>query len=104
MDFLQIMEVIRAMRVHTLMDDEVFPLLFGCESLPTVRAQQTGRGGDEITGTEGLAADLALILAVAAVVIVDKVVRGTAQMADDIIGDRVAIAPIDGPDRFSIFP
>ena len=36
----KVVEIVRAFRVYTLMQDKKFPVLFGNESVPTVRAAQ----------------------------------------------------------------
>lgn len=41
--FFKIVEIVRAFRVHTLMQDKKLPVLFGDESIPTVRAAQFHR-------------------------------------------------------------
>ena len=56
------------------------------------------------TGREGLSADFALVLAIAAVVIIDKEMRGTAQGADDILRDGLSVSPLDRFQRFAVAP
>ena len=62
----QVTEIAGAFRVHAFVDNEVFALLLRRKGMPAVRAQQTKRSSHEITGGECLPADLALILALAA--------------------------------------
>ena len=38
--FFKVMEIVRAFWVYALMQDKKFPVLFGNESVPTVRAAQ----------------------------------------------------------------
>jgi hypothetical protein len=71
---LQVMEIVRTVWIYTFVENEVFALFLRYESVPAVRAQHTNRSGNEITSGKRLAADLALILPIAAVVIVDEVV------------------------------
>ena len=70
---LQVMEIVRTVWIYTFVENEVFALFLRYESVPAVRAQHTNRSGNEITSGKRLAADLALILPIAAVVIVDEV-------------------------------
>ena len=73
------MERVRTVRVYAFVKDEMFAMFFEDQSLSAVRAQHTDRSCNEIVRTEGLSADFSQILAVTVVVIVDKVMRGTAQ-------------------------
>lgn len=52
---------------------------------------------------EGMSADFTLVLAVAAVVIIEIVMRGTAEGADDIIWYGGSIASLDRLNCFTIF-
>ena len=102
--FLQVVEIVRAFGVDTLMEDEVFPLFFGGEGVSAVRADKAGGGRDLFAGNESLAADFALVLSVAAVIIVDVMMRGATERTDDIFRDRPAIASLDGFNGFAILP
>lgn len=51
-----------------------------------------------------MSADLALVLSVAAVVIVDKVMRSTAQRADNIFRNGFTIPALDWLDGFAVSP
>ena len=42
-DFLEIVKIIRAFGIYAFMDDEVFAILLGCESMHTVRTAQFKR-------------------------------------------------------------
>ena len=75
----QVMEIVGAFGVHTFVKDELFAVLLSRKGMPAVRAEQTKRSSHKIPGGEGLPADLALVLSVAAVIIVDEVMRGTAK-------------------------
>ena len=100
----QIVKIIRAFRVDTLMEDEVLPLFFGNEGVCAVRADKADGGRDLFAGNESLAADFALVLPVAAVIIVDVMVGSATERTDDIIRDRPAITSLDGLNGFTILP
>ena len=51
-----------------------------------------------------MSADLALVLSVTAVVIVEKEVRGAAARADKIFSDRLTVSSLNGLQRLTIAP
>ena len=69
-----------------------------------MRAHQSERSCRVFTRRKSLTADFALILAVATIVIVYEVVRGTAHWTDDIFWDGFTIAALDWSEGFSVFP
>ena len=42
---LQVVKIVRALWVDTLMEDEVFPFFFGDERVPAMRADKANGGG-----------------------------------------------------------
>lgn len=72
--------------------------------MSAVRAHETYRGGNNLPSNESLATDFALVLAVAAVIIIEVVVRGTAKRTDSILGDGFPIAPLNRFDGLTILP
>ena len=52
--------------------------------MSTVGADKTNRSGDKVPGNDGLSADFTLVLAIAAVVIIEIVMRGTAERFPEI--------------------
>ena len=103
-NLLQVMKIVRAFGVDTLMEDEVFALFFGGERVSAVRADKADRGRDLFAGNESLSADFAQVLAVAAVIIVDVMVGSATERADDIFRNRLAITSLDGFNGFAILP
>ena len=53
--------------------------------MSTVGADKTNRSGDKVPGNDGLSADFTLVLAIAAVVIIEIVMRGTAERFPEIV-------------------
>lgn len=100
----QVMEIVGAFRVHAFVEDELSAVLLSCKGMPAVRAEQTKRSSHAIPGGECLPADLALVLSVAAVIIVDEVMRGTAKRAGDIFRNGPAISSLHRLDGFSVAP
>ena len=100
----QVVKIVRAFGVDTLMEDEVLSLFFSDEGVSAVRADKADGGRDLFAGNESLAADFALVLPVAAVIIVDVMVRSAAERTDGIFRDRSAITPLDGFHRSAILP
>ena len=100
----QVVKIVSAFGVDTFMEDKVFPLFFGDEGVPAVRADKADGGRDLFTGNESLAADFALVLPVAAVIIVEVMVRSAAERTDGIFRDRPAITSLDGFHGSAILP
>lgn len=100
----QVMEIVGAFRVHAFVDNEVFALLLRRKGMPTVRAQQTKRSSHEVAGGECLPAYLALILAFAAIIIVDEVMGSTAERTNDIFRNGSAISSLHRLYGFSVAP
>ena len=100
----QVVKIVRAFGVDTLMEDEVLSLFFSDEGVSAVRADKADGGRDLFAGNESLAADFALVLPVAAVIIVDVMMRGATERTDDIFRDRSAITSLDGFDGSAILP
>lgn len=100
----QVMEIVGAFRVHAFVDNEVFTFLLRRKGMPAVRAQQTKRSSHEVTGGECLPADLTQILAIAAVIIVDEMMWGTAERTDDVFWDGPAVSSLHRLDGFSVAP
>ena len=57
---------------------EKFPVFLGNKSITTVRADKPEWCCDKFAGAEGLPTDLALVLTIATIVVVDEMVRSTA--------------------------
>ena len=77
------------------MDAEELPVFLRDQGVTTMRAHQSERSCRVFTRRKSLTADFALILAVATIVIVYEVVRGTAHWTDDIFWDGFIIAALD---------
>lgn len=107
MFFINLGEVVQiegALWINAFVDAEELPVLFRDEGVSAVRAYEAERRGDNLPGDECLATDLALVLPVAAIVIIEIVVRGTAERADGIHRDGFSVTPLDRPGGFAILP
>ena len=100
----QVTEIAGAFRVHAFVDNEVFALLLRRKGMPAVRAEQTKRSSHAIPGGECLPADLALVLSVAAVIIVDEMMGSTAERTNDIFRNGSAVSSLHRLDGFSVAP
>ena len=100
----QVVKIVRAFGVDTLMEDEVLSLFFSDEGVSAVRADKADGGRDLFAGNESLAADFALVLPVAAVIVVDVMVGSATERTDDIIRDCSAITSLNGFNGFTILP
>lgn len=103
-DFVKIVEIVRTFGIDTFMYAEEFTVFLGSQGIATVRACKPDRGGGNIAGRESLTADLALVLPVSTIVIVDKMMRRSAQRTDSIFGKGFTIATLNRLNRFAIFP
>ena len=98
------MQIEGALRVDALVDAEELAFLFGDEGVSTVRADETDRRGDNLTRDERLATDLALVLSIPTIVIVEIVVRGATEGTDNLLRDGFPVTPLDRSDGFAILP
>lgn len=73
--------------VDALVKGEETSVLLGNEGMTAIRALEFQWFGDLLAGNKGLTADFALELAIAAVVVVKIVVRGSATRTSRIFGD-----------------
>ena len=83
---------------------EKFPVFLGNKSIATVRANKPEWCCNELAGAESLPTDLTLVLAIAPVIVIDEMVRGTAKWTDGIFGNGFTIAPLNRFERFGILP
>ena len=74
------------------------------ECIATMRTCKSERCCNNITGTEGLTADFALVLTIAAIVVIDVMVRCTTQGTDGIFGNGLSIATLNRFNGFTILP
>ena len=100
----EVMQIERALRIDTFVKAEEFPILFRDERVSAVRADEADRRGDNLPRDECLATDLALILSVPPIVIIEIMVRGTADGADNIFGDGFPVTAVNRSDGFAILP
>lgn len=98
-NFLQIVEIVRALGIHAFMEEEVFPFFFSHKSFPAMRTAkgELFRKAVFFRGEVG-AADLTAELPGFAVVAVEIRFGSTAGRATAVIGDVTGFAPDDGPD------
>ena len=85
--FFKIVEIVRAFRVHTLMQDKKLPVLFGDESIPAVRAAQLYRREAVILLGELRVTDLTGELSLTAVVLVKILLWSLTTGTGTVIGD-----------------
>ena len=100
----EVMQIEGALRVDAFVDAEELAVLFGDEGVSAVRADETDRRGDNLPRDERLATDLALILSIPPIVIIEKVVRGPTEWTDNILRDGFAVTALDRFDGFAILP
>ena len=113
--FFKIVEIVRAFRVHTLMQDKKLPVLFGDESIPTVRAAQFHRRKAVLLQGELRVTNFAGKLSFGAVVLVKiglwSLTTGTGTFFRDVTfgltfdgADLLAVTLIEVRNQFLIGP
>ena len=65
--------------------------------MSTVRAHETDWGGNNLPSDKRLSTDLALVLSVAAIIIIEIVVGSATEGTDGILGNGFPVAPLDRP-------
>ena len=100
--FFKVVEIVRAFRVHTLMQDKKLPVLFGDESIPAVRAAQLYRREAVILLGELRVTDLTGELSLAAVVLVKILLWSLTTGTGTVIGDVTFRPPFDGTDLLAV--
>ena len=65
---------------------------------------KTKKSCNNFARSKSLTADLALVLTVSTIIIVDVMMRSTAQRTDSIFRDRFTITSLNWFDWFTIFP
>ena len=100
--FFKVMEIVRAFRVHTLMQDKKLPVLFGDESIPAVRAAQLYRREAVILLGELCVTDLTGELTFGTVILVKIWLRSLTTGTGTVIGDVTFGPPFDGTDLLAV--
>ena len=90
--------------VDAFMDAEKLPVLLRDEGVAAVRTYKAERRGDNLAGDKGLPADFALELPIAAIIIVEIVVRCPTKRTEGIFRDGFTIAALNGSDGFAVLP
>lgn len=101
-DLAEILQIVGALLVDTLVDAKAGTLLDRHESMTAIGALVFHRLGVDAAADEGGAADLALILAMATIVIVEVIVGSTADGTDLVLGDSIAAPAADRLELFAI--
>ena len=86
----QVVEVVRAFGIDALVDDKVFPVLFGNKSVSTVRAPQLHGRETAFRWRKPGGTDLTEELAFGAVILVKERFRGVAARAMAVVRDSAS--------------
>lgn len=86
------------------MNTEEFTVFLGSGCVAAMRTGKPERCCNHFAGAEDLTTDFALMLTVAAIVVVDAMVRRSTQRADGIFGNGFTIATLNGFDRLAVLP
>ena len=100
----EVMQIEGTLWIDTFVDAEEPPVLFRDKGVSTVRAHETDWGGNNLPSDKRLSTDLALVLSVAAIIIVEIVVRCPTKRTEGIFRDGFTIATLNGSDGFAVLP
>lgn len=100
----EVVKVEGAPGVDAFMDAEKLPVLIRDEGVAAVRAYKAERRCDNLAGDKGLPTDFALELPIAAIIIVEIVVRCPTKRTEGIFRDGFTIAALNGSDGFAVLP
>ena len=100
----KVVEIVRALWIDTFMYAEELAVFLGNKGISTVRAGKADGSSNNFASAEGLTTDLALVLTITTIVVVNVVMRSPTQRTDGILGNGFTIAPLNRLDRFSVFP
>ena len=100
----EVMQIEGALRVDAFVDAEELPALFWDKGVPAIRTHEPNGRGNHLSRDERLATDLALVLSVPDIVIVEIVVRSATEGTDNILRDGFPVTPLDRSDVFGILP
>ena len=102
-NLLQIVEIVRAVRIYTFMEDEVFPFLLSHKRIAAVRAAKGKLLGETVfSGREVSTTDLTAKLPCFAVVAVEIGFRCATGRTTAVIGDVAGFPPGDRPDLLAV--
>lgn len=102
-NLVQIVEIVRAVRIYTFMEDEVFPFLLSHKRIAAVRAAKGKLLGETVfSGREVRTTDLTAKLPCFAVVAVEIRFRCATGRATAIIWDVAGFPPGDRPDLLAV--
>lgn len=115
LNLFKVMEVVRAFRINTLVNDKVFAVLLVNKRMRAMRASQDNLGGELITSLRFSAADFAHKLIARAVVLVKIVFWSVTIGAGGIIGNItnraafnrlniIVVTPLDIFDKVLVKP
>ena len=100
--FFEVMELVRAFGIDTLVDDKVFPVFFGNEGISTVWAAQFQGREAAFGGGKPGGADLTEQLAFGTIILVKKWLRGITAWAGTVVRDIAFRAAADGADHLAV--
>ena len=99
----QIVLVIRAFRIDTLVNHKAGTVFFADKRMPAIRALQLQRSCP-VTGNKQLAADFAQTFSSATVVVVDVICGRMTTQKDDVFPNPTCFPSFDGLLLFPVFP
>ena len=86
------------------MDTKEFTVFLSYKRIAAMRAGETKRCGNMFSRREGLPTDLTLKLTVAAIIVIDVMMRSTTKRADGVIRNCFAVTTLNRFYRFTILP
>ena len=103
-NFFELMKIVRTFLVYTFMYAKEFTVFLSHKGFPTMRADETKRFSHFFARAKGLGTNLALILAIATIVVVDELMRSATKRTHGIFRNGFAVTTLNWLCRFTIFP
>ena len=101
-DFFKVMKIVRALRVHAFVYDEMFPVFLWNKRIAAMGAAQFHGGKAAFSGGKPGGTDLAEYLAFGAVVFIEEWLWGVTAWAGAFVGDVTLRAAADRPNLLAI--
>ena len=102
--FFKIVEIVRTFGTDAFVYTEELAVFFGNQGIAAMRTDKADRSCNHFSRCESLTTDLALVLTIATIIVIDEKMGSTTQRADGILGNGFAVATLNRLNRFAILP
>ena len=102
--FFKIVEIVRTFGTDAFVYTEELAVFFGNQGIAAMRTDKADRSCNHFSRCESLTTDLALVLTIATIIVIDEKMGSTTQRADGILGNGFAVATLNRLNWFAVFP